>query len=162
MGTVPDLAEIEATIERMEARYRDHPAFPAYERLKPRFDADLTSPRDRALSKAAALMLIKYEGGVEGERGRGESPRRHEPAYQVIPAKADPSLMFSTLQSPGMAGPLVLEWDEVRSGRPVPRPRGSTGSPWGYRFAGLSSRVAGVGNGQYRALYEDFMELVQP
>ena len=61
MGTVPDLAEIEATIARLETRYRDHPAFAAYGRLKPRFDADLAAPRDRALSKAAALMLIKYQ-----------------------------------------------------------------------------------------------------
>lgn len=60
-GTVPDLEEIEATVARMEERYRDSPGFAAYLRLRERFDADLSDARDRALSKAAALMLIKYE-----------------------------------------------------------------------------------------------------
>lgn len=60
-SAVPSLEEIGATIERMEARYRDSPLFRGYERLKQRFDSDLVDARDRALSKAAALMLIKYE-----------------------------------------------------------------------------------------------------
>ncbi len=62
-GTVPSTREIHETIERMEARYRDHPRFADYERLRRRFDADLSDERDRALSRAAALMLIKYENG---------------------------------------------------------------------------------------------------
>jgi hypothetical protein len=64
-GFVPTLAEIEATIARMEQRYRAHPSFPAYLQLRQRFDEDLSDARDRALSKAAALMQIKYES--EGE-----------------------------------------------------------------------------------------------
>ena len=57
----PDLKEIEATVERMETAYRDHPLFADYEKLRERFDADLADARDRALSKAAALMLIKFK-----------------------------------------------------------------------------------------------------
>jgi hypothetical protein len=44
MGTVPDLAEIEATVARMEQRYRDSPLYPAYLRLCRRFDEDLSDP----------------------------------------------------------------------------------------------------------------------
>jgi hypothetical protein len=61
-GSVPSLEEIEETIERMEERYRDDPLFADYERLKQRFDDDLADARDRALSRAAALMLIKFAG----------------------------------------------------------------------------------------------------
>ena len=57
----PSLAEIEATLARMEQRYGDHPLFADYLRLQERFDADLSDARDRALAKSAALMLIKYE-----------------------------------------------------------------------------------------------------
>jgi hypothetical protein len=60
-GTAPSLEEIEATVARMEERYRDHPLFANYLRLRERFDADLSDARDRALVKSAALMLIKYE-----------------------------------------------------------------------------------------------------
>jgi hypothetical protein len=60
-GGVPSLEEIEATVKRMEERYRDHPLFAHYLRLRDRFDADLSDPRDRALARSAALMLIKYE-----------------------------------------------------------------------------------------------------
>lgn len=60
-NAVPDLDEIEATVERMEERYRNHRQFAAYLRLCQRFDADLADRRDRALSRAAALMLIKFE-----------------------------------------------------------------------------------------------------
>ena len=63
-GTVPSLDEIEATVARMEERYRDHPLFADYLRLRDRIDADLLDARDRALAKSAALMLIKY--GSEG------------------------------------------------------------------------------------------------
>jgi hypothetical protein len=58
--SVPSLREVEETIERMEERYRDDALFADYQRLKQRFDADLSDARDRALSRAAALMLIKY------------------------------------------------------------------------------------------------------
>lgn len=63
---VPELAEIEATIVRMEARHATDPLFPVYQRLCRRFVEDLTDPRDLALSKAAALMLIKFR--TEDER----------------------------------------------------------------------------------------------
>jgi hypothetical protein len=58
---VPSLAEIEATVARMEQRYSDHPLFAKYLPLTERFDADLSDPRDRALARSAALMLIKIE-----------------------------------------------------------------------------------------------------
>ena len=67
-GVVPNLAEFEATIARMEARHRESPLFPAYELLRRRFEHDLGDPRDVALSKAAALMLIKAE--QERRQGR--------------------------------------------------------------------------------------------
>ena len=60
----PELAEIEATVARMEARYGGSVHFPAYRRLCERFLADLGDPRDLALAKSAALMLIK---SIEGE-----------------------------------------------------------------------------------------------
>ena len=58
---IPSLKEIEATVTRMEERYRNHRLFADYLRLKERFDADLSDARDRALARNAALMLIKYE-----------------------------------------------------------------------------------------------------
>ncbi len=58
---IPSLKELEATVTRMEERYRDHRLFADYLRLKERFDADLSDIRDRALAKSAALMLITYE-----------------------------------------------------------------------------------------------------
>jgi len=60
-AAVPNLAEIEATVERMEASYRDSPLFPTYIELRQRFDRDLSDHRDRALSRAAVLMLIKFQ-----------------------------------------------------------------------------------------------------
>jgi len=60
MPAVPDLSEIEATITRMEERYASHLLFADYKRLRERFAVDLADPRDLALSKAAALMLIKF------------------------------------------------------------------------------------------------------
>jgi hypothetical protein len=63
---VPELTEIEATVARMEARHAKDPLFPVYERLCRRFANDLSDPRDLALSKAAALMLIKFR--TEDER----------------------------------------------------------------------------------------------
>ena len=56
----PDLAEIEATVQRLEARFRGHSLFATYGRLCERFAQDLDDPRDLALSKAAALMLMKF------------------------------------------------------------------------------------------------------
>ena len=62
----PDLAEIEATVVRMEVRYGNDPLFPVYLRLCATFEHDLSDPRDLALSKAAALMLLKSR--TEDER----------------------------------------------------------------------------------------------
>jgi hypothetical protein len=62
----PTLEEIEATIERMEKRYAHSILFGMYEKTCRRFEADLGDPRDLALSKAAALMLIKqFEESAE-------------------------------------------------------------------------------------------------
>lgn len=64
---VPSLAEIEETVTHMEERYRDHPLFANYVRLRERFDADLSDARDRALARSAALMLIKYESEASSQ-----------------------------------------------------------------------------------------------
>ena len=66
MAVVPDLAEIEATVVRMEARYRADPLFPMYQLLCERFESDLSDRRDLALAKASALMLVKF-----AREGRG-------------------------------------------------------------------------------------------
>ena len=66
-GSLPSLEEIEDTVARMEERYRDHPLFVHYMRIRERFDADLSDARDRALARSAALMLIKY--GSEEAKG---------------------------------------------------------------------------------------------
>jgi len=61
----PTLAELEATVERLEARLDGsiHPdvrqAMATYRKLDARFRADLANPRDLALSRGGALMLIK-------------------------------------------------------------------------------------------------------
>jgi len=67
----PTLDEIEATVERLEARLLASPdeatrrLLTTYRKLDARFRADLGHPRDLALSRGAALMLIKFldEGG---------------------------------------------------------------------------------------------------
>ena len=60
---MPSVEEIEATVQRMEARYGGSIHFPAYRALCLRFKADLADPRDLALAKSAALMLIKQLEG---------------------------------------------------------------------------------------------------
>ena len=59
----PGLPEIQATVQRMEARYAGSPHFSDYLALCHRFDADLEDPRDRALARSAALMLLKAMAG---------------------------------------------------------------------------------------------------
>lgn len=59
----PTRLEVEATVERLEQRYAASPHFPAYRALCQRFAADLADPRDLALAKSAALMLIKQLEG---------------------------------------------------------------------------------------------------
>lgn len=62
----PSLLELDATVARMEARLQANgsaavaQAFRHYQRLVPRFEADLgASPRDLALARASALMLVQ-------------------------------------------------------------------------------------------------------
>ena len=70
----PDQAELDATIARMEAKYAKAELFPIYQELTKRFAADLGDPRDLALSKAAALMLVKYAEEAPRPRGSTSSP----------------------------------------------------------------------------------------
>ncbi len=56
---MPSVEDIEATVERMEARYGHSIHFTAYRVLCRRFEADLQDRRDLALAKSAALMLIR-------------------------------------------------------------------------------------------------------
>jgi hypothetical protein len=60
---MPSVEDIEATVQRMEARYADSIHFPAYRVLCLRFEADLDDRRDLALAKSAALMMIKQLEG---------------------------------------------------------------------------------------------------
>ena len=60
---MPSVEEIEATVQRMEARYAGSIHFAAYRALCRRFEADLADRRDLALAKSAALMLIKQLEG---------------------------------------------------------------------------------------------------
>jgi hypothetical protein len=57
--SIPLLAEIEATVARMELRHANSIHFAAYRDLCRRFEADLSDARDLALAKSAPLMLIK-------------------------------------------------------------------------------------------------------
>ena len=72
----PTLAEIEATVERLSARLAASPhpnmAAPlaALRKLDARFRADLDNPRDLALSRGAALMLIKLIDEIDGAPDR--------------------------------------------------------------------------------------------
>jgi hypothetical protein len=65
MAVTPDLAELHPTIERMEARFDTDPRaaslMGSYRDLCARFETDLADPRDIAISRAAALMMIKYQ-----------------------------------------------------------------------------------------------------
>ena len=60
MAAVPDLAELQSTVARMERHYVSHPLFADYKRLCERFAKDLRDPRDVAMSQAAGLMLMKF------------------------------------------------------------------------------------------------------
>ena len=76
MASKPDLAEIEATVGRLEARLRQSlrretlELLTVYDQLNRQFVADLIDPRDLALSHGAALMLIKTF-----DVGDGPAPR---------------------------------------------------------------------------------------
>lgn len=60
MPEQPGIKELEATVRRMEARWQGAPQFTVYRDLCRRFEADLADPRDLALAKSAALMLVKF------------------------------------------------------------------------------------------------------
>jgi hypothetical protein len=59
MSNNPTLDEIVQTVVRLEQRFERSSAFTSYRNLLLRFEADLTDPRDLALAKSAALMLVK-------------------------------------------------------------------------------------------------------
>lgn len=70
-ATPPAAAELLATVSRMEARLATDPSthvqdqFARYRVLTARFDAELgASPRDVALAKSAALMLVQANRGA--------------------------------------------------------------------------------------------------
>ena len=75
MPSTPDLAEIEATVKRLEARLRQSvrpqtlELLAIYDQLERQFVADLADARDLALSRGAALMLIKLF-----DAGNGPAP----------------------------------------------------------------------------------------
>ncbi|MBB4195404.1 hypothetical protein GGE45_006310 [Rhizobium aethiopicum] len=64
MASTPTTAELMSTIVRLEQKYRRYDKatalFAVYEKLCERFEEDLAQERDVLLSKAAALMVIKY------------------------------------------------------------------------------------------------------
>jgi hypothetical protein len=64
VASIPTIAELRSTIVRMEGRYRRRDEaellFDVYEKLGERFEQDLADERDLLLSKAAAMMMIKY------------------------------------------------------------------------------------------------------
>ncbi|ANM09474.1 MULTISPECIES: hypothetical protein [unclassified Rhizobium] len=64
MSSIPTTIELSSTIDRMESVYRRQDearaVFGVYEKLCQRFEQDLADERDLLLSKAAALMMIKY------------------------------------------------------------------------------------------------------
>ncbi|MGQ7792266.1 hypothetical protein ACUN0C_07650 [Faunimonas sp. B44] len=73
MDGIPETSEILATIARLEGAFEDHPdpevrrLHALYLKLCRRFEEDLGDARDRALSRAAVLMLIRLQ-----EEGAGD------------------------------------------------------------------------------------------
>lgn len=67
MAVIPDIEQIKATVARMEMQYstsrngQNHVLWPAYLQAVARFEGDLADERDIWLSKAAALMVLKFE-----------------------------------------------------------------------------------------------------
>ena len=72
MADKPEIAEIEATVVRLEARLRqsERPQtlelLAIYDQLDRQLVADLADRRDLALSRGAALMLIKLFDADDG------------------------------------------------------------------------------------------------
>ena len=67
MKTIPETDQIKATVERMENHFSAQEGegaqnmWQAYTQLAKRFEADLENERDLWMSKAAALMMLKYQ-----------------------------------------------------------------------------------------------------
>lgn len=67
MAIIPDLIQIKMTVERMERLYSAQKSeaaqvlWAAYVKVRARFKIDLADERDIWLSRAAALMLLKYQ-----------------------------------------------------------------------------------------------------
>ena len=67
MAIIPDLIQIKMTVERMERLYSAQKSeaaqvlWAAYVKVSARFETDLADERDIWLSRAAALMLLKYQ-----------------------------------------------------------------------------------------------------
>jgi hypothetical protein len=70
---VPSDPELEATVRRMETRFRASAdaetvrLMALYDSLVERFDSDLAGERDRLLSRGGALMLVQ---SIRAQRGR--------------------------------------------------------------------------------------------
>lgn len=66
MKNIPETDQIKATVERMEKQFSAQEGegaqsmWRAYIQLAKRFEADLGDERDLWMSKAAALMMLKY------------------------------------------------------------------------------------------------------
>jgi hypothetical protein len=54
----PTLTDVKHTVARLEAALEQSILYGVYKKTCQRFERDLSDPRDLALSKAAALMLI--------------------------------------------------------------------------------------------------------
>jgi hypothetical protein len=72
---VPGLEELEEMVARMEARLaaigtpEGRRLMALYRDLSARFAADLADPRDVALSRGAALMLLRWAAEKPDEKG---------------------------------------------------------------------------------------------
>lgn len=67
MAIIPEVSQIKTTVARMEKRYSSQKSeaaqvmWVAYLKVRARFEADLVDERDIWLSRAAALMMLKYQ-----------------------------------------------------------------------------------------------------
>ena len=67
MKTIPEINQIKETVERMENHFSAQEGegaqsmWQTYIQLAKRFEADLADERDLCMSKAAALMMLKYQ-----------------------------------------------------------------------------------------------------
>ena len=72
MKTIPETDQIKATVEHMENHFSVQEGegaqsmWQAYIQLAKRFETDLANERDLWISKAAALMMLKYQQECAG------------------------------------------------------------------------------------------------